>query len=542
MMFPFKYIFFIFLFLILFWIPFFSHGSLFVLDFVIPPFTQFQPWYSQSIIWHFVDILNFLFWTETASKTFFLWTFILWTIASLIIAKSVIKLLSPKKKLENIIFLTSLFFIILNPFTYERMITQPWIIGWVFCFASWVACLVYFTLWLKNKWLLYASLWFWITLSFFPHSILFIPFISIIFILFFFKKIPKKYFFIWPLIVLFINANWILWDVFYNNAHAPTKAIEVFDRSNIEWFLWNSLSGLWTELTHLMLYGFWAERFHILTPDKLNRYWYLFWAIVLLIILCGAKMTYKKERKLFFFLSIIWWVGYILALGISSCIFWPVSEFLYLHMPWYIGMREPQKWLWISMIVYSFYFLIWVYAISEKYLLKYTNTTVILLIVFTIINAWNPLNLWSYQGQLYGITYPQEYFTSKDWMIKNIGTETKVLLLPWHSYMACKRTRGKVIGSMGDRLFYPLHMIVSDNLEIDTKYTNSSAPISKDIDEYLKTKDKTLLIKNDIKYIINLSECADYKGYIFLEKEPYLKKIRTDKNIDIYQVTPDEKK
>ena len=108
------------------------------------------------------------------------------------------------------------------------------------------------------------------------------------------------------------------------------------------------------------------------------------------------------------------------------------------------------------------------------------------------------MNLWAYQGQLLGITLPQEYSESRDWMLEYTDTKKEILVLPWHSYIACDWSRGKVLASMSQDVLFPLPVIIADNLEIGTKYTNSTSLVSKDIESYLQEKDISLLKKNNI--------------------------------------------
>lgn len=531
MKFPLIFLLSILLFLLIFGQAFLSPWALFVLDFTIPPFSEWQKWYATTLQWHLVDMLNYIFWYEITTKIYYLFVYGF----GVYFAYKLAWIFSPNYQNKNLIFASSLFFIILNPFSYERILTQPWILLGIFSLGLCISYLIE-NVYIPQKYaLLKASLFAGLGVLFFPHASLLIGLIGVLYMIFYFKKIEKRYFIISPLIILLLNINWLVGDLLFKQ-DLGTTLIQTFDRANIEGFVGNSLSWLWSEITHLLLYWFWWERFHILTPEKVNPYWFIFWFVILGIISYWAYCLYKKEKRIFYFLSILWGVSYILALGISSPLFWFISEFLYANIWFYIGMREPQKWLWLTMIVFCIFFLVGLWDIDKNYIKNKISNSLKIILVFVFINAWNPLNLWSYGWQLFGITYPNEYFEARDQIKKSIQKNEKVLIFPWHSYMACDWTGGKVITGRTKELFYPLDTIVSDNLEIETKYSNSTSPLSKDIENYIKNPNRELLTKNNIRYIINLKTCGNFKGFQFLEKEVYLQKIIEKNRIDIYKI------
>lgn len=532
-----KYTLIFFIFWILFFflgLPLLSPGALFVLDFVPLPFTHWQTWSSTSLQWHIVDVLNYIFEYSITSKIYFCIVYLVGIFAGIHIGDSlwlILKNTHPHKIF--ILRITSILFILCNPWTYERMITQPGIALGMF---SLVICLSYLikNIFSSQKYILFkASIAAAFSLLFFQHASFLLLLIGSLYSIFYFKQIEKKYFIIAPLIILFLNANWLIWSIFLKE-NTSTAIIQTFDRANIEWFIWNSLSGLWSEITHILLYGFWGEKYHILTPEKFNAYWYLFWFIVLGIIIYGNLVLYKKEKKLWWFLSLLTVSSYILALGIASPFSSPVSNFLYEYIPGYIGMREPQKWLWLSMICYAFFFWIAVFSGTEKK--TYFPSWLIIATVFTLLNTWNPMNLWAYQGQLLWVSIPENYFTARDFLLTE-KKEGKVLVLPWHTYMSCKWTRWKVIATKHEDMFYPLPTIVSDNIEIDTKYTNSSSPVSRDIEKYLQNKDLSILQKQNVVYILMVKNCASEKQFDYLKKETKTyKNIYSNPDIDIYSI------
>ncbi len=537
-----KYIFpFFILWLLIFFLglPLLSPGALLVLDFVPSSFTEFQPWYSQPLQWHLMDILKYVFASVIASKIYFIWVYLLGIYAGLEIGKTLSFFLKANAKNHLVLCSTSILFFLCNPWTYERIITQPGIAMWVFSLGLMLAFLIQYTFQIWKHLLLKASIAAAFSFLFFPHASIMLLVVAVLYSIFYWKQIDKKYFLIAPTLVILLNINWLIGSIFYGES-LGTTTIQSFDRANIEGFLGNSLSGLWVELTHLLLYGFWGERYHILTPERFNESWYIFWFIALWVILFGNIVLFKKNRKLWGFLSLLALLSYILALGIASSLFAPLSDFLYQYVPGYIGMREPQKWLGVTMICYALFFGISIFSFSEKF--PKITSWLLIFWVFTLLNTWNPMNLWAYQGQLIGITLPKEYFESRDWMLKNTDIRKEMLVLPWHSYVACDWSRGKVLATMSQDVFFPLPVIVADNLEIGTKYSNSTSPVSKDIESYLQEKDIFLLQKNNIWYIISLKNCGSALKYDFLKQESSLELIQSSPALDIYKINYDSSK
>ena len=111
---------------------------------------------------------------------------------------------------------------------------------------------------------------------------------------------------------------------------------------------------------------------------------------------------------------------------------------------------------------------------------------------------WTPASIIGYWGQLNISDYPEDIFTAKKFIQENIALNETILNFPWHSYMACGWTYGKITSNKSTQLFYPANILRSDNIEIAHLYSNSSNPVSKDIDTYLKTKKISLLEKNTI--------------------------------------------
>ncbi len=514
-------------------LSFISPGWIYVLDFVVTPFTTWQNFFSTTLQWQILDIVNYFFWNEVTSKLYYLFVFVLWLFTASKLWKQLYVLLnSPKNKLWIYQAITALF-LLCNPWTYERLVTQPWIAVGMFAMWLWISYLIENIFETKKYSLLWASISFAFAFMLFPHASVMILLIWIVYIALYYKTVAWKYYFIAPLIIIWLNANWIIGSLFFG-AELGTNYAASFNRWDIEVFVWNSLSNLWVDITHLLLYGFWGEKYHILTPDKFNEYWYVFGIIALCIIVYGNVKLYMFNKRFFVFLNIVGFFSFVLALGIASPIFGWLSNWLYANIPGYIWMREPQKWLWVTMLCYTIFFVFSIDDLWKRFPLIWKY--MLLFIVFVLMNTWNPMNLFWYQKQLYWITIPSEY---RDTALKQYNTDpkSKYLLLPWHTYMGCSWSRWKNILSQQTNYFYPLQTIVADNIEIAQKYSNSSSPTSQNVEKYLQNKDISLLQEENISYIIYQKDCADASKYIFLAENPELYMPVEENNfVNIYQI------
>ena len=505
-------------------------GTYFFLDTSFVPFTEFKNFFSQSLYRHLLDLLNAIIWYKSLSKLYIVWILLFciyfWKIVSNFIQKG-IYWKKPSKAIDIITIMVSVY----NPFVYERLITQSWVVLWIYLLWLWlIYSLRYFEA-SKRKNLLASIVLFATWLSIFPHTIIFLGLIFFILICIHNKNIKKiSYIWFW---VFILNLNWLI-GVFLLKNNPQLEYISWFNYQNLEAFSSNSISNLWVEITHLLWYGFWAEKYHIITPDKIFIYWYIAGFIVFLIVLYWLYKLYQINKKLTLSLWLISVLSYILSLWISSKYFLFFNNLLYDNFPYYMGMREPQKWIWIMIITYIFFYSVWTYNILNITKKQYKNVLIFILCITPII--WTPWSFFAYFNQIRMSDYPQEINTSKDFLIDQWISWEKIVSFPWHSYIACNWTQGIITSNKVDLLYYPIDIISSDNIEIWNLYTNSSNLVSKDVDNYLKKKDISLLKKNNISYVLMYNTCADFQSYWFLDESWDFSLIFDSKEVNIYKI------
>ena len=344
------------------------------------------------------------------------------------------------------------------------------------------------------------------------------------------------------LTIFLLNGNWLVGSLFL--WHNDTlQQVQSFNASNIENFNTNAMFPLNVYGTSLLLYGFWGERWwHFLLPESINPSWFNAGFFLIIIIILWGYFLYLHDKKLFFTLLGITLISYILWVWTSSHIWGKQVMFLYTHVPLYMGMREPQKWFWLNLLTYSIFFASGVAGVS-MYLRNTLNFSqlkqaffLFLLIVF--LQLWTPGILFWYHGQLFIWDFPKDFTLMHTFPFKK---DSKVLIVPWHSYFWCSWTRWRIIAN-NFNVFVPVNTLISDNIEIGSLYSNSNNKASKDIEKYLGNHDIQLLEKNQISYVINLKHCADFNQYEYLSSDTHFTNMLASENLDIYKINYETQK
>ncbi len=521
------------------WFSFFSTPwAYFFLDFVFYPTDRIVNTFFETGLFYYINnIFSIIFWYALYSKIIlFLIIFFSWFLW-LKITTLLFKIFKFNKKYRFLSY-WGILFMIMNPFFYERIITQTWFYLAILFLGYW---LYYLLKNLEKKSLsnfLFVWLFFSLAISISPH-IFFICAIILFFYLIIFTKQIKDllYLFYSWLIIIFLNLNWLIGIIIWKSY---VNVISSFSQSHIDTFISNSLNNLWVEFTNLLLYWFWTERYwHLLLPGMVIKKWFIVWFIVVIVVFFWFFKSFQKKLKLSFFLFLIGVVSYLLWVWTASNLFWGISQFLFDNIPFYIWFREPQKWIGVLQYVYLIFFIVWFYYII-LFLDNYLNISkskiyksIIILVIGLLLFNWSPNVLFSFNNQLLITDYPKDYIKIKEELI---NSKEAYLLFPWHNYMACDWTKWKIVASIYPSFFYPINVSVSNNIEIWKFNLNNYIEKYKDIDLFLETEEISLLKKHNIKNIIFLDNCADYKDYNFLNNNEMFDLIKNKPSIKVYKI------
>jgi len=189
------------------------------------------------------------------------------------------------------------------------------------------------------------------------------------------------------------------------------------------------------------------------------------------------------------------------------------------------------------MIVEGILLLVGVSVLLRRYAADRLIQSMVVVAVLLLFWIWSPGTLFGYQGQLRTTVYPEEYETLRTEMLSDT-THKKVLALPWHSYIGCRWMGRSTISNPIRGLLAPVAVISADNIEVgQTLYTNSSDPVSRDVEEFLRSHDLSRLATHDITHILLMKQCANSESYDWLEEVDGCAITEDNAQLRVYQCT-----
>lgn len=471
-------------------------GYVMLLDFMtVPEYSwQFFDPYG-GLAWIAVDTIGLVFWGIILQYVVMLGALIsLWLWAYYVIKEVKIDIL-PWAHRSGIIFM------MINPFLYARMVEgQYGVYGW-YALLLW-ACYFLYRRYKKGVlsdwigWVVLAGL----TVSLSYHALFFVGLVSTLVLISSYKRWKNILYRIGSMIaILIINFNRIRGSLFLKTWISQT--LQHIDTSHITSFQ-TQQGNVGILYQALSLHGFrWEVQGRFITPFSLNPYWIYIFGLLFLLVVYGYYRPWKSvwDKTLAIWLWSVAIISYILALGISGpWLFADLTQWLYDYIPYYIGLREPQKWLWILMIIYAVGLALWWHKLYTKVVADdpfFTWPLRILLLFLPIV--YTPTMLFALKGQLKVFSYPQEYVQAKEYIYRVTSSNEScqseecfdLLVLPWHQYMSLTFTN-KIAPNPWEKYFQSyddkyLNVLIGDNMELSDIYTQSSRPASKIIERYV---------------------------------------------------------
>lgn len=228
-------------------------------------------------------------------------------------------------------------------------------------------------------------------------------------------------------------------------------------------------------------------------------------------------------------------VSLFLGIGIASPISEGATRIFIEHLPWFSGYREPQKWIWILMLIEGIGFILGVWYLLRRYGRDVLVRWMIFVILSLLLLIWSPGPLMGYHGQLRTTVFPAGYSQVRAELMTE-SWSTKVLALPWHSYLGCSWTGRSTISNPIQALLSPIRVVSSDNIEVgDILYTNSQESSSKDIEIFISSHDYSHIAWYNYSHIIRMKQCASDQWYDWLDQIPECLRVFDDPYISLYQ-------
>lgn len=344
------------------------------------------------------------------------------------------------------------------------------------------------------------------------------------------KSLRKVLIIAW--VVWVFNLNWIVWWILWHN-----QVIEwatTFSQQNIEEFMTYEHSWLWPVITSIFWYGFrWEKYGSAFAPTRSNPRWWVAWMIILLFAGYGRVVWYSYKPKQAQYLLWIIIISIVLWVGIASDVLAPAIQWLYDHVPWYRGLREPHKRIGLYMMCVVPLMIVW-YRETIKWIEPHLKSRWYTVVIILIIFARSPGSARQLMMRYDATNYPFSYSQTRDFLISQWWSG-HWLQLPRHSYHRCQ-WNNKVIANTLGQYMYPVPLIVSDNIEAWKLYTNSTNPRSRDIDLFIADHDLSRLSGYDIQWIIYLSQCADFKNYERITTHTWLSQLADYGDVQIYLI------
>jgi hypothetical protein len=431
-------------------------------------------------------------------------------------------------------------FYMFNPFIYTRLMAGQWLVLCGYAFMPWALMHLYNLMIKPNLGrLLIALSW---SLAIGLTSIHAVGFIALAGIVMFFMEGTKgmktrfKWCFVGLILWLLVDSFWLI-PLVLDHSHTAIQ-ISGFGPSEQHAYETTGSISKSVPITALLLEGFWADpQDRYFLPSHLGAYWWFVVAALAILIIVGLIQVFRKRERLGLSLFAIGLIAWWLGMGVGWHISAGTTNWLVAHVPLYRGYREPEKWLMLLALAYSYFLAVGsakVLSLIKK--LEWRQLTFGLIALLPIL--YTPILLWGAGGQLKSSQYPSDWSTAEQTLTKDKGYY-QVLVLPWHEYLYVSFV-GRVVANPTNH-YFKQNMIISDNPELRGDPPSESTPIYKLLDNQiipsrgLQTNDASLLKPYHVKYVLLLKE-ADWKSYGWVSQQTGWQRIQNSATLELYKL------
>lgn len=292
----------------------------------------------------------------------------------------------------------------------------------------------------------------------------------------------------------------------------------------------------------LALYGFWGEREGwYVSPKVAAPYWWVVGLALLALMAGGAIWGWRQKYRLILaFMLAALGLGWVLAQGIMGSPFAHFNHWLFDHLPFYRGYREPGKFVALVALAEALLLGLGVAAVHSWAVRRHPRSWLGqygpgLLLMLPLL--YTPNMAWGGAGQLRAVDYPRDWYNLNA-QLANPASGGQVLFLPWHQYMYFDFA-DRVIANPAPR-FFDRRTIAGDNPEIGLIERQTSSAQSEAIERSVviagadHTQAAERLARLDIEYVI-LSKTADYDRYAWLDKQPELQLVSDTATLKVFR-------
>lgn len=513
--------------------PSFRSGYIFSLDWTIKPFiTLADISWSDPLGWIIYDFFSIIFTFAIFQRIFLFSLIFLAGLAGFRLAKNTHNLYAQ--------YFSGLL-LIFNPFVYARIIEQPTIVG--------VGSVVFFWFWIyllealeenNSQKFIYSAIIGGLAVSFFAHSVFFLVVIFGTLIIADYGKNKnakvffKSIFFFW-LIVFVLNSNWIVASLSGKNTWV--SGVANFTQADVETFQTRSIGNNSVYATVLALQGYWGEYQARFVSIQENPFWKMAFCLIFLLAVFGLVKIWKKNT-LAKSLVFIFLLAFILAVGSASSLFKSAVLELYQNIPFYIGLREPQKWVVLLLFIYA-YFGSW----GVKYLLenniveikKYQKILGVFCVILPVLFSGSIIR--GMHEHVQPQNFPAEWQEAKSYFEKNPETG-KILFFPWHAYLQFDFAKKNIINPA--KSYFGENIIQGNNTEFGKVYSHAFDEQTLGIEKYINKKNDYASFSSDMRKMnietVVLAKAEDWQKYLWLDKTVGIKKVGENSKLIIYRL------
>jgi hypothetical protein len=291
------------------------------------------------------------------------------------------------------------------------------------------------------------------------------------------------------------------------------------------------------------MYGFWVDKIgRYILPKSLVGFWPILATFFIVLALVG--LTAARRNAFAWILFATGLIAFVLGVGIAYPPFAGIYWFLFDHVPFFKGDREPEKFIGLLVMTYSFLGAVgatWLSNFVRRNFTRYHGEllggTVLPFLIFITPLVYNPVELWGFAGQMKTTNYPSDWYAVNR-QLNQDKSNFQVLFLPWHMYLRFTFSNGVMANPATS--FFDKPTIQGDNIQIANIYSGVHTPTSLFVENNIlatgpsSTHIGVNLDHLNIKYVI-VAKNSDASQYQWLNRQRDVTMIDDTKDLIVYR-------
>lgn len=440
--------------------------------------------------------------------------------------------------------LTAGMFAIINPFTYARFMDGHWQVLIGYAALAWIVwrLLALFDHPTPKNALLWGATLIVLTMAGSTHMYLMGAGLILLATITYLPKLRKRTFFIASAVIGCVALANLLWVVpaLQHDGNISSK-ISSFDYRHNATFRTIGTDLLAPELNALTLHGYWGERQdRFVAAQHANPLWWAIFIVIAYVVGYGLVRVYRAQRRLFWLITALMLVAWLLALGSYSTLAGGLNRWLIDTVPLYAGYREPQKFSALLAISYSLLFGFGAHQLIARFRTDDKTMNSLLYAAFLLLPVlYVPMFVWGTMGQLRSVDYPRGWYQLEQRFSQESG-DYAVVFLPWHHYIDFDPA-GRTIANPAKRFFTSARVIQNEDPAIGLLQIGQQSPSAQAAQDYLiDRKDPAHaskhLARHAVKYIV-IAKIADWHDYEDVRDIPGLTLVEENRDVLLYRNT-----